>query len=154
MITPATTSHIAHSANANFRTIKAWLVVCLFSVICPNVMAAAAPDWFQTIASNCEAGVTQDCVNAAIALKKGELNGKKIKKDPAKAKYFTDKAVRSGEKNCKQGDSLDCYTIGLLHFEGGGIIPANIPRGLDFLQRSCRAGYKKACEWLDNSGLR
>jgi len=152
----AKTSHLSYSKTTNHAG-KSWLIASLFLVIVPAVESTAiaeSPDWFQTIASSCEAGVTQDCLNAAVALKKGDLHGKKITKDPGKSQYYTNKAVRSGEKNCKQGDTLDCYTIGLLYFEGGGIIATDIPRGLDYLQKSCKSGYKKACDWLDNSGLR
>jgi TPR repeat protein len=40
-----------------------------------------------------------------------------------------------------------------MYFEGG-VIPTDLPRGLNYLQKSCRGGYKKACDWLDNSGLK
>jgi TPR repeat protein len=114
---------------------------------------AATPVWFSKILSNCESGVTDDCLSAGIAYTKGSLKGKKVSKDREKGKYFINKAVQAGEQNCLQGDSLDCYTMGILFFEGGGIVPTNISRGLEFLQRSCRAGHKEACAWLDNSGL-
>jgi TPR repeat protein len=153
MTIPATVSHATQSPSVNVYSIRSWLLAGLLILFCSPGWAAAAPEWFHTMAASCESGVTQDCLNAAVALKKGELSGKKIKQDPVKSKYYVDKAVRSGEKNCKQGDTLDCYTIGLLYFEGGGVIPTDFPRGLDMLQRSCRGGYKKACEWLDNSGL-
>ena len=139
-----------------------WVVALMFTsmgaLVVGELAAAesavtASPPWFIEITSNCDAGVTQDCLSAGIALQRGQLKGKKIIKDKEKAKYYFNKAVKAGEQNCSQGDSLDCYTIGILYFEGGGIIPTNIPRGLEFLQRSCRAGHKEACSWLDNSGL-
>jgi len=103
--------------------------------------------------SECESGVTQECLNLGVAYTNGQYKGKKIGKDKGKAKQFIGKAVKRGQQNCQQGDNVDCYTLGLLFFQGGGIVPADIPRGLGFLQRSCRGGYKEACDWLDNSGL-
>lgn len=105
------------------------------------------------IVSDCDSGLTKACIDVGVAYTMGELKGKKIKKDKAKAKHYISKAVKRGQQNCQQGDSLDCYTLGLLFFEGGGLVPTNIPRGLELLQRSCNGGYKKACSWLDNSGL-
>ena len=152
MMTSYKTSNVSCPKTVAVITHKQWLFACILMGVSFSSMGAT-PGWFQTIVSSCEAGATQDCLSAAVALKKGELNGKKINKDPGRSKYYADKAIRAGDQNCKQGDSLDCYTIGLLYFEGGGVIPTNIPRGLDYLQRSCRGGYKKACDWLDASGL-
>lgn len=105
------------------------------------------------ILSDCDSGLTQACIDASVAYTLGEFKGKKVNKDKAKAKSYISKAVKRGQQNCQQGDSMDCYTLGLLFFEGGGIVPTDIPRGLQLLQKSCNGGYKKACSWLDNSGL-
>lgn len=132
-------------------------LTCLISafsfLVFSSIVSAATPPWLSAIVSDCEAGVTQECLNAGVAYSKGTYRGKKVGVDKAKANRYIERAVKSGEQNCMQGDSLDCYTIGLLYFEGGGIVPNDIPRGLQFLQRSCRAGHKPACAWLDNSGL-
>jgi TPR repeat protein len=121
-------------------------------IIC-SASYAEIPPGLSAVMSDCDAGMTKECLNAGVAFTRGDFKGKKIDKDKAKAKRYIDKALKSGERNCKQGDSLDCYTIGLLYFEGGGLVPTDIPRGLDFLRSSCRAGHKPACTWLDNSGL-
>ena len=117
------------------------------------VSYAAIPPGLSAVMSDCDAGVTKECLSAGVAFTRGSYKGKKVAKDKAKAKHYVNKALKSGERNCVQGDSMDCYTIGLLYFEGGGLVPTDIPRGLDFLRRSCRGGYKQACTWLDNSGL-
>lgn len=114
---------------------------------------SAEPAWLTPMISECDSGVTQECLNVGVAYTKGELKGKKVTRDKAKAKHYVGKAVKRGQQNCMQGDNLDCYTLGLLFFQGGGVVPTDIPRGLEFLERSCRGGYKKACAWLDNSGL-
>lgn len=106
------------------------------------------------VQGECDAGVTQACLDLGVVYSLGEHKGKKVKKDKAKARRYIKEAVKRGQQNCLQGDSFDCYTLGLLFFEGGGVVPTDIPRGLDFLQRSCKGGYQKACSWLDNSGLR
>jgi len=114
--------------------------------------AAVSPD-FSAALNECNSGVTQQCLDVGVAYTKGLYKKQKVTQDKSKAKQFINQAVKQGQKNCKQGDNLDCYTLGLLFFEGGGIVPTDIPRGLEFLQRSCRGGYNKACAWLDNSGL-
>lgn len=114
---------------------------------------SADPPEMAGMLSDCDSGLTQACINVGAAYTSGKFNGKKITVDKSKAKHYIDKAVKRGKQNCLQGDSADCYTLGLLFFEGAGIVPTDIPRGLDFLQRSCNGGYKKACAWLDNSGL-
>ena len=118
-----------------------------------SLLFAAEPDWLTPMISECDSGVTQECLNVGVAYTSGELKGKKVARDKSKARHYISKAVKRGQQNCLQGDNLDCYTLGLLFFQGGGIVPTDIPRGLEFLQRSCRGGYSKACAWLDNSGL-
>ena len=118
--------------------------------------ASAAPTtapWLDTMKESCTKGSTQDCLNVGVAYMTGELNGNKVAKDPAQAKMYIYDGLKMGEKRCKQGDNVDCYIIGLMYFEGG-VIPTDLPRGLNYLQKSCRGGYKKACDWLDNSGLK
>ena len=121
-------------------------------VYCAMVFAAE-PSWLSPIISDCDAGKTEECLNVGVAYIKGELKGNKVTKDSAKAKHYINKAVKRGQQNCLQGDSADCYTLGLLFFQGGGVVPADIPRGLELLQRACRGGHSQACAWLDNSGL-
>ena len=116
-------------------------------------LVIAAPPWLDTMKDNCQKGSTQDCLNVGVAYMAGELNGNKVDKDPAQAKLYINDGLRMGEQRCKQGDYLDCYTIGLMYFEGG-IIPTDLSRGLNYFDKSCKGGYKKACDWLDNSGLR
>ncbi|HEY5603814.1 MAG TPA: hypothetical protein VIM41_11955 [Gammaproteobacteria bacterium] len=115
--------------------------------------AVAAPAWLDKLKDSCRKGNTQDCLNVGVAYTAGELQGNKVDKDPQQARIFIDDGLRMGEQRCSKGNSQDCYTLGVLYFEGG-IIPTDIPRGLDYLQKSCRGGYKKACDWLDNSGLK
>jgi TPR repeat protein len=121
----------------------------------PAKSSAPAPvtaPWLETMKESCTKGSTQDCLNVGVAYMTGELNGNKIAKNPKQAKLYIDDGLRMGEQRCKQGDYVDCYTIGLMYFEGG-VIPTDLPRGLNYLQKSCKGGYKKACDWLDNSGL-
>ena len=113
---------------------------------------AAAPGWLQNMEQNCNKGVLQDCLNAGWAYKTGEFQGKKVTKDPAKAELYINDGLQLATASCNQGNTQDCYTIGLMYFEGG-VIPTDVPKGLNYLQRSCKGGYKKACDWLDNSGL-
>ena len=94
----------------------------------------------------------QECLNAGVAYKTGQFHGNKVDKDPAKAKIYINDGLQLAQKNCNQGNTQDCYTIGLMYFEGG-VIPTDVPRGLDYFQKSCKGGSKQACEWLDNSGL-
>jgi len=115
--------------------------------------APTTAPWLETMKESCNKGSTQDCLNVGVAYMAGELNGNKIARDPAQAKMYINDGLKMGETRCKQGDYLDCYTVGVMYFEGG-VIPTNLPRGLNFLQKSCKGGYKKACDWLDNSGLR
>lgn len=128
------------------------LVLVSFLLSFPLIAFAAAPDWLQAMEQNCNKGMMQDCINAGWAYKTGEFQGKKATKDPAKAKLYINDGLQLAQKSCNQGNTQDCYTIGLMYFEGG-VIPTDVPKGLNYLQRSCKGGYKKACDWLDNSGL-
>lgn len=130
------------------------LITSILLVTLSSIVSSAEPPGMTSSAADCDSGVSQACIDVAVAYTRGDYKGKKIKKDKAKAKTYVNKAVKKGKQNCLQGDSMECYTLGLLYFEGGGIIPIDIPQGLDYLQRSCKGGYKKACAWLDNSGLR
>jgi len=127
------------------------VLVLLFSSFSMSA-SAAAPGWLQDMVENCNKGVMQDCLNAGWAYKTGGFQGKKVAKDPAKAKIYINDGLQMAQKSCTQGNDLDCYTVGLMYFEGG-LIPTDVPRGLNYLQKSCKGGYKKACDWLDNSGL-
>jgi len=127
-------------------------VVVMMLIFSAVSFSAESPE-FQAVLADCNSGMTQQCLDAGIALTKGQYKKIKVTKDKAKAKQYISQAVTQGQKNCMRGDNLDCYTLGLLFFEGGGVVPTDIPRGLDFLQKSCRGGYSKACAWLDNSGL-
>ncbi|WP_455219906.1 tetratricopeptide repeat protein [Kaarinaea lacus] len=128
------------------------LILVLFLASFPLNVFAAAPDWLQTMEQNCNKGMLQDCLNAGWAYKTGEFKGKKAIKDPSKAKIYINDGLQLAQKNCNKGNTRDCYTIGLMYFEGG-LIPTDVPKGLNYLQRSCKGGYKEACDWLDNSGL-
>lgn len=136
------------------RPLPAFILAISFPFTANAAPGYAAAASFESIMANCNAGATSDCLAVGIAYKAGEFKGKKITKDSAKSRQFIDQAVRFGEKNCQGGDPMDCYTIGLLYFEGGGIIATDVSRGLDYLQKSCRGGYKQACAWLDASGLK
>ena len=127
------------------------LLVCIVSFSLP--VFAAAPAWLQSMVESCNKGSTQDCLNAGVAYKTGQFQGNKVAKDPEKAKIYINDGLQLAQKSCDQGNTQDCYTVGLMYFEGG-VIPTDIPRGLNYLQRSCKGGYKQACDWLDNSGLR
>ena len=129
------------------------IVLSITLLVYSTLVFSAEPPWLTALVSDCDSGMTEKCLNVGVAYTKGEFKGKKVAKDKSKAKQYIGKAVKRGQQNCLQGDSTDCYTLGLLFFEGGGIVPADIPRGLELLQRSCRGGYNKACAWLDNSGL-
>lgn len=139
--------------------IVVFLMVCMGAVsAAPATSQPSAPPpttapWLDTMKESCTKGSTQDCLNVGVAYMTGELNGNKVAKDPAQAKMYINDGLKMGEKRCKQGDNVDCYLIGLMYFEGG-VIPTDLPRGLNYLQKSCRGGYKKACDWLDNSGLK
>lgn len=117
-----------------------------------GVYSTESPE-FAAVLADCNSGMTQQCIDVGVAYTRGTYKKSKVTKDKVKAKQYISQAVKQGQKNCLQGDTTDCYTLGLLFFEGGGIVPTDIPRGLEFLQRSCRGGYSKACAWLDNSGL-
>lgn len=132
----------------------ALIIFIILLITFPSFATSAEPPGMAGTISDCDSGLTQACIDVGLAYKRGEYKGKKIKKDNAKSKKYVNQAINRGQQNCKQGDSTECYTMGLLFFEGGGVVPIDIPRGLDYLQRSCKGGYKKACEWLDNSGLR
>lgn len=136
---------------SNGNVIQILIVTML--LVYSSLASSAEPPWLSPIISDCDAGMTQQCLSAGVAYTKGELRGKKVTKDKAKARQYINKAVKRGQQNCLQGDHEDCYTLGLLFFQGGGVVPADIPRGLELLQRACRGGHAKACAWLDNSGL-
>ncbi len=127
-------------------------IMVLFSSIFTMRANAAVPGWQQTMVDSCNSGVMQECLNVGVAFKTGQFKGKKAAKDPKKAEIFIKDGLRLAKKSCDQGNAQDCYTIGLMYFEGG-VIPTDVPRGLNYLQRSCKSGYKEACNWLDNSGL-
>jgi TPR repeat protein len=129
------------------------LAIVTMLLVYSSLAFSAEPAWLSPIISDCDAGMTQQCLSVGVAYTKGELRGKKVTKDKAKAKQYIGKAVKRGQQNCLQGDNEDCYTLGLLFFQGGGVVPADIPRGLELLQRACRGGHARACAWLDNSGL-
>lgn len=150
--------------NAKIPQLQSLLALLLLSVWVGTAHAAPAPaqpaapapksaPWLETMKESCTKGSTQDCLNVGVAYMSGELNGNKIAKDPAQAKTYINDGLQMGQSRCKQGDYVDCYIVGLMYFEGG-VIPADLPRGLNYLQKSCRGGYKKACDWLDNSGLK
>jgi len=125
----------------------------VFLMVYGSSLFAAEPAWLTSMISECDSGVTKECLDVGVAYTRGELKGKKVVSDKAKAKHYINKGVKQGQQNCLQGDPMDCYTLGLLFFQGGGVVPADIPRGIEFLERSCRGGYGEACAWLDNSGL-
>ena len=129
------------------------LSTAILLIIASSIVSSAEPAVMTGAVSDCDSGLSQACIDVAVAYTRGNYKGAKIQKDKAKAKTYVDKAVKRGKQNCLQGDSAECYTLGLLYFEGGGVIPIDIPKGLDYLQRSCKGGYRKACAWLDNSGL-
>ena len=131
----------------------AQIVIATMLMVYSALVFSAEPPWLSPIISQCDTGSTEACLNAGVAFTKGEFNGNKVTRDKSKAKQYIGKAVKRGQQNCLQGDNTDCYTLGLLFFEGGGIVPADIPRGLELLQRACRGGHNQACAWLDNSGL-
>ena len=113
----------------------------------------AKPGWLQSLEANCNAGQAQDCLNAGSAYLRGEFDNKKTGKDRAQAKKYIKEGLVVGEKNCKRNSLHDCYIIGVVYFEGE-LTPADFTKGLEYLQKSCRGGYKEACIWLENSGLR
>jgi TPR repeat protein len=106
----------------------------------------------EDLKNSCNAGYFQDCLNLALVYEKGAFKEVKAKKNAALAKQYIKRGIQMGEDNCNSGVAKDCYYIGHIFFEGG-MVPTDMPRGLQYIQRSCQHGYKKACEWLDNSGL-
>jgi len=130
-----------------------WTGTVFAATVQSETPAPKTAPWLETMKESCTKGNTQDCLNVGVAYMVGELNGNKIAKDAAQAKMYINDGLQMGESRCKQGGYVDCYTVGLMYFEGG-VIPTNLPRGLNFLQKSCKGGYKKACDWLDNSGLK
>ena len=112
----------------------------------------AAPASVKELESSCSGGYFRDCLNLGMVYQKGDFKGFKVNKDDALSKKYIHKGIQIGEENCKRGAAEECYFIGHLFFEGG-MVPSDVPRGLQYLQRSCKHGYQKACIWLDNSGL-
>lgn len=100
----------------------------------------------------CENNKAEQCIDAGTAYARGELQGKKVKKDKLKSQRLIKRGTRLGEQSCNRGNARDCYVLGIVYFEGE-IISADFPRGLDMLQRSCSGGYQEACTWLENSGI-
>jgi hypothetical protein len=128
-------------------------LIAMFFLTIWTGTAIGAPAWLDSMKDSCNKGSTQDCLNVGVAYLTGELRGNKVAKDPKQAKIYIDDGLRMGEQRCKKSDYVECYTVGVAYFEGG-MVPADMPRGLNFLQKSCKGGYKKACDWLDNSGLK
>ncbi|MGD8568417.1 MAG: hypothetical protein PVJ39_10040 [Gammaproteobacteria bacterium] len=113
-----------------------------------QVMARTVED----LKTSCNAGYFQDCLNLALVYEKGKFKEFKATKNAALAKQYIKRGIQMGEDNCNSGVASDCYYIGHIFFEGG-MVPTDMPRGLQYIRTSCQRGYKKACEWLDNSGL-
>lgn len=132
-------------------------VIALFALLAISVTWSSAtfakPGWLQGLEDNCNAGQAQDCLNAGSAYLRGEFDNKKTKKDRNKAKTYIREGLKTGEKSCKRNSLHDCYIIGVVYFEGE-LTAADFTKGLEYLQKSCRGGYKEACIWLENSGLR
>jgi TPR repeat protein len=106
----------------------------------------------QDLEASCNSGYFEACLTLGMVYQKGQFKGVTAKKDKALAKKFIDRGVQMAEDNCASASAKDCYYIGHMFFEGG-MVPTDMPRGLRYLQKSCQYGYKKACDWLDNSGL-
>lgn len=127
--------------------------VCVFLLMGLWVLcASAAPRSMKELERSCNGGYFQDCLNLGLVYQKGEFKGYKAKKDSAMSEKYIHKGIQMGEENCNRGAAEDCYLIGHLFFEGG-MVSSDVPRGLRYLQNSCKHGYQKACVWLDNSGL-
>ncbi|MBI3774701.1 MAG: sel1 repeat family protein [Gammaproteobacteria bacterium] len=137
------------------NTILALLIVLtcsLFTSLRTAVAADVQPKWAQDFAKACDRNSLQECLNLAVAYSRGEHNGKKINKDPALAKSYTDRSMELGTVGCKQGNLKACYTLALLYFEGA-LIETDFSKSIEYGNKACAGGLKEACEWLRNSGL-
>jgi len=128
------------------------LLLCSFIGLHSATAAEARPKWALDFEKACERNSLQDCLNLAVAFSRGELNGKKIDKDPKLAKNYTDRSVELGTAGCKQGNLKFCYTLALLYFEGG-LITTDFPKAIEYGSKACTGGVKEACEWMRNSGM-
>ncbi len=114
--------------------------------------ATADSSWIVPLEDACDSGNTARCLDVATAYATGQLQEQTIKVDKAKSQQWVRKGLRLGEQKCQGGSATDCYTLGLAYFEGL-LVAADIPRGLQNMQKSCKGGYEKACIWLKDSGL-
>ena len=58
-----------------------------------------------------------------------------------------DKAIALYSNGCKSGDSLSCYLLGRLYFEGNQI-KQDFKKAIDLFSKSCKNGQKGSCNDL------
>lgn len=147
---------IDHSCLFTFFTygFKKKLYAILSALLLAGMLtpAGAAANWVETLAAGCDSGATVQCLSLGTAYLRGELDGRKLKIDKAKASHWIKKGIRVGEQNCRNNAAADCYALGLAYFEGR-VTQTDIPRGLEFMQKACDQHYEKACVWLRDSGI-
>ena len=130
-----------------------YVTLALMMFLILPVSVNAAPGWLTDLETKCNAGQADGCLSAGAAYLRGEYDSKKVAKDKRKANMFIKDGLQQGERNCKRNSLHDCYIIGVVYFEGH-LTPADFSKGLQLLQKSCKGGYKEACIWLENSGIR
>lgn len=136
-----------------FKTMSAALIALLATLAITGAPALAAePAWARSYIDACNSGDRSKCLILGSAFSRGEFQDKKFKKDRQQAQRYIKKGLRLGEQQCGQDKADACYDIGVMYFEGG-MVETDFPRGMEYVQKSCKLGYEKACVWLEDSGL-